>query len=88
MADVKRYDIFEHSHDVQFLRESSDGDYVKFADYDAQSLELQAVREALGEYGEHKTTCTAHPYVPDGPWGSRLPCSCGFDAALKQSRGA
>lgn len=39
-AEVKRYDIYMHSDDVQFLRECADGDYVRFSAYDSLLAQL------------------------------------------------
>ncbi len=44
---VKRYDIHMHSDDVQFLRECNDGDYMRFADYEALAAERDELRDEL-----------------------------------------
>jgi tRNA U55 pseudouridine synthase TruB len=39
---IKRYEIYMHSDDVQFLRECEDGDYVRLTDHDAALAAEQA----------------------------------------------
>lgn len=47
---VKRYDIYMHSDDVQFLRECPDGDYVRFAAYDAKCAEVERLKREFNDY--------------------------------------
>lgn len=42
-----RYDIYMHSDDVQFLRESEDGDYVRYEDYAAAIAERDRLQDEL-----------------------------------------
>lgn len=48
-AQVKRYDIYMHSDDVQFLRECPDGDYVKFESLDLVCRQRDALQARVDE---------------------------------------
>ncbi len=60
-GEVQRYDIYMHSDDVQFLKESADGDYMKFADHDALvsrlTRERDEAREALAAATAANAVC-------------------------------
>jgi hypothetical protein len=45
--EVKRYDLYMPSVDIQYLGESLDGDYMKFSDHDRIVSELRAEVERL-----------------------------------------
>lgn len=53
---VARYDIYLHSHDVQFLRECADGDYVRWADFDR----LLGVAEEMRKDAQRYEFCKKH----------------------------
>lgn len=82
-GQVRRYYNVGGGH----LRADPEGTLMAFADYEALLREVEGLKAALREYGEHKAACVNHPSIADGPWGSRLVCSCGFDAALSPASG-
>lgn len=54
---------------------------------DGLRAEVEALRQALQDYGNHRSSCANRtikpPYTHDAP---RNPCDCGLDAALAAGR--
>lgn len=94
LPELKRYEVEDHTSggychphiakDCEKCRQQNwPGEYYLASDVDALLAELGRDAERLREFATHKGWCDIHRSFLVDADGNALPCSCGFDAAMK-----